>query len=186
MPKKAINSLFKKKKKKKERKSAINGVYIFSHFYRPTVFPLTRKNYWYSKLTSLLCPLFFFWAKERKNNTTNQSVLESQALNIPPNLADFCAAHFSPSFCQGNSTTTASPTSSTFPCASAHSSRKGCGHQELGRARMHLAMPGCRGRVQDHHTWRGLTLARTRRAGHRAEPAPRCCLASHAAFILVL
>lgn len=54
--------------------------------------------------------------------------------------------------------------------------RPGCTWQCLG------AEGGCRITTP----WRGLTLARPRRAGHRAEPAPRCCPASHAAFILVL
>lgn len=44
MFKNAINFPFFTKKREEKEEKALSMVYFFSHFYRPTVFPLTRKN----------------------------------------------------------------------------------------------------------------------------------------------
>lgn len=57
-------------------------VYIFSHFYRPTVFPLTHKNYWYSKLISLLFPLFFLMKERKKERIKPAAVCQRAEFSL--------------------------------------------------------------------------------------------------------
>lgn len=183
MPKKAINSLLKKKKK--QRKSVINGVYIFSYFYRPTVFPLTRKNYRYSKLTSSLFPLFFL-AKERKKYP-HKPICAGEPSSQTSHLTWLIfVLHVFLHGAKGTASPRLPPPAQPFPAPAPTFQGRAVGTRNWERPGCTWQCLGAEGGCRIPTPWRGLTLVRPRRAGCRAEPAPRCCPASHAAFILVL
>lgn len=184
MPKKAINSLFKKKKK--ERKSTINGVYFFSHFYRPTVFPLTRKNYRYSKLTSSLFPLFFFFGQRKKKIPPQTNLCWRAKLSTPHLTWLIFALHVFLHGAKGTAPPRLPPPAQPFPAPAPIFQGRAVGTRNWERPGCTWQCLGAEGGCGITTPWRGLTQVRPRRAGHGAEPAPRCCPASHAAFILVL